>query len=231
MRRALDHGDEPIVGIFERRRTAEGCVRALHESGFDGAQVGFAGPGVIATTPVEGELHAKDALEAVATGSLAGGVVGGVLGAVVAGLIPGIGPIIAGGMLVGIAAGAPAGAAIGGVGAALEGVGIAHHLADYFEGQIRAGRFLVTIRGDRPLEAARIVALRGGRVEGHLGRAVSRATGTTPEKPAIVEGIFASEEVAESVANQLRAAFPDRVVTVEDGDAPHRVKVRQRTSA
>jgi hypothetical protein len=219
------------VGIFERRRPAEACVRAFHDSGFDTSQVGFAGPGVITTTPVRGDFHADDAIAAAATGSLAGGVVGGVLGAVVAGLVPGIGPIIAGGMLAGIAAGAPAGAAIGGIGAALEAAGVAPPLADYCEGQIRAGRFVVTVRGDRPLEAARIVALRGGRVEGHVGRAVSGATGTGPDPPSSVEGSFASEAVAEAVADQLRAAFPDRVVTVEDGDAPHRVKVRQRTRA
>ncbi len=31
-----------------------------------------------------------------------------------------------------------------------------------------------------------------------------------------VVGVFASEKVAETVAEQLRAAFPDRVVTVDD---------------
>src|ERR1700716_977931 len=119
LRRPLDPSDEPNEGIFERRRPAAACVRAFHDSGFDTSQVGFAGPGVITTTPVRGDFHADDAIAAAATGSLAGGVVGGVLGAVVAGLVPGIGPIIAGGMLAGIAAGAPAGAAIGGIGAAL----------------------------------------------------------------------------------------------------------------
>jgi len=55
---------------------------------------------------------------------------------------------------------------------------------------------------------------------------IFQPTGTNREAPDTVEGVFASEAVAESVAKQLRAAFPDRVVTVEDGDAPHRVKVR-----
>jgi hypothetical protein len=228
---AFHHSGEPIVGIFERRQPAEACVRALHDTGFDPSQVGFAGPDIITATPVPGDFHAGDAMAAAATGSLAGGLVGGALGAVLAGLVPGIGPIIAGGMLAGIAAGAPAGAAIGGIGAALEAAGVAPLLADYCEGQVRAGRSLVTIHGDRPLEAARIVALHGGRVEDHVGRAVSRATGTSPEPPNSVEGSFASEAVAEAVADQLRAAFPDREVTVEDGDAPHRVKVRQRTSS
>jgi hypothetical protein len=224
LKRPPDRSDEPVVGILERRRHAEGCVRALDEAGFHGSQVGFAGPGVIAAAPLEMDFKCEDALAAAATGSLAGGVVGGVLGAVVAGLLPGIGPIVAGGVLAGIVAGAPAGAAIGGIGAALEAAGLAPHLADYCEAQIRAGRFVVTVRSDRPLEAARIVALSGGTVEGFIGRAVSRATSTSP---AMVEGVFASEAVAEAVAELLRDAFPDRVVTVEDGEAPHRVKVRR----
>jgi hypothetical protein len=217
------------VGVFDHRRRAEACVRELHANGFDPSRIGFAGSGVIAAAPLEGEMAADGALAAVATGSLAGGLVGGVLGAVVAGLLPGVGPIIAGGMLAGIAAGAPAGAAIGGIGAALEATGMAPQLADYCEGQIRAGRFLVTVRSDRPLEAACLMTVGGGSVEGSLSRAVSRATGTTLESPGMVEGVFASGAVAEAVAEQLRAAFPEREVTVDDGSAPHRVRVRNRT--
>jgi hypothetical protein len=205
----------PVVGVFDRRQRAEACVRALHGSGFEASRIGFAGPGVIPSAPLDGELPGDDPMAAAATGSLAGGLIGGALGAVVAGLLPGVGPIIAGGMLAGIAA-------------ALEAAGLAPHLADYCEAQIRAGRFLVTVRSNRPFEAAFIMTLQGGRVEGSLSRAVSEATGTTPEPAGMVEGVFASEAVAEAVAEQLRAAFPEREVTIEDGDAPHRVRVRQR---
>jgi len=209
----------PVVGVFDRRQRAEACVRALHGSGFEASRIGFAGPGVIPSAPLDGELPGDDPMAAAATGSLAGGLIGGALGAVVAGLLPGVGPIIAGGMLAGIAAGAPA---------ALEAAGLAPHLAGYCEAQIHAGRFLVTVRSNRPFEAAFIMTLQGGRVEGSLSRAVSEATGTTPEPAGMVEGVFASEAVAEAVAEQLRAAFPEREVTIEDGDAPHRVRVRQR---
>jgi hypothetical protein len=216
------------VGVFDRRRRAEACVRALHARGFDPSRIGFAGPGVIGMPPLEGEHPADDAMAAAATGSLAGGLIGGVLGAVVAGLLPGVGPILAGGMLAGIAAGAPAGAAIGGIAAALEAAGMAPNLAGYCERQIRAGRFLVTVRGNRPLEAAFTITVLGGGVEGSLSRAVSEATGTAPHPARVVEGVFASEAVAEAVAEQLRAAFPEREVTVEGGDAPHLVRVRTR---
>jgi hypothetical protein len=61
---------------------------------------------------------------------------------------------------------------------------------------------------------------------GSLSRAVSRATGTRPERPEWIEGVFHSEAVAEMVASKLRLAFPDRVVTVEPRHELHRVKVR-----
>jgi sporulation related protein len=65
-------------------------------------------------------------------------------------------------------------------------------------------------------------------VEGPFSRAVSRVTGTPPEPPAWIEGVFRSEEVAEAVARQLRAAFPGSIVTVEDGKSRHRVRVHPR---
>jgi hypothetical protein len=57
---------------------------------------------------------------------------------------------------------------------------------------------------------------------------VSRATGTRREPPEWIEGAFQSEAVAELVAAKLRAAFPDRVVTVEERSPVHRVTVRPR---
>jgi len=76
---------------------------------------------------------------------------------------------------------------------------------------------LPTDHGDEPIA-----------LESPLRRAVSNATGTSPEPPTTVEGVFGSGAVAEAVADMLRAAFPDQVVTVEDGNAPHRVKVQKR---
>ncbi|MDQ6918687.1 MAG: hypothetical protein M3Z98_04930 [Candidatus Dormibacteraeota bacterium] len=69
---------------------------------------------------------------------------------------------------------------------------------------------------------------RSGEMAGAIREAVSRATGTRREQPECVEGAFRSEAFAAEVAEQLRAAFPDSLVTVEDGAAPHRVRVRPR---
>ena len=55
-----------------------------------------------------------------------------------------------------------------------------------------------------------------------------KLTGSRLEQPDSVEGAFFSEATAEAVAKQLRTAFPDSVVTVEDGERLHRVRVRAK---
>jgi len=171
---------------------------------------------VATAAPLDGEEQEPDsAVAATATGSLAGGVVGGVLGGVVAVLLPGVGPIIAGGVLAGFVAGAPAGAAIGGLAAALRDAGLHPRVAEYYEDQVHAGRFLVTVRDGRTEDAARILATHGGRVEGSLSRVVSRLTGSAPDPPALVEGRFADRGFGERAAKRLGAAYPDREVTYD----------------
>jgi len=202
--------------VFEKRRHAVGCLQSLVEQGFVADESGFAGPGVAAAAPLEGEgTEADVTIAATATGSLAVGVVGGVLGGVVAFLLPGVGPIVAGGVLAGLVAGAPAGAAIGGLGAALRDAGLAPRLAEFYEDQVHAGRFLVTVGGSRPEEAASLIVRSGGHVEGSVSRVVSQLTGTAPDPPELVEGSFADGEFAEAAARALGAAFPDREVTVD----------------
>lgn len=166
MKRPPIQADEPIVGIFERQESAEACVRALHECGFDANQVGFAGAGVVATAGHDRRDHAENAIAGASTGS-------------VAGFVPGIGPVVAGGLLAGIVSAAPAGAAVESLGAALKTADLQPSLAEYCEDQIRAGRFVVAVRCDRL--GLPIPVFRGPRAHGALSRAVSRVTGTHPE--------------------------------------------------
>jgi hypothetical protein len=205
------------------------CLRALLRSGFERDHLGFAGPGVAAAAPLEGEEAGSDiSIAATATGSLAGGVVGGVLGGVVAGLVPGVGPIVAAGVLAGIVAGAPTGAALGGLGALLRDAGLSPRVADFYEKQVHSGRFLVTVGGPSPEEAARLITQCGGRVEGSLSRVVSQLTGTSPEVPELVEGRFGDGGFAESAARRLGAAYPDREVTYDRRQRRIRVVARPR---
>jgi hypothetical protein len=135
---------------------------------------------------------AADQVGFAGSGVLADGVVGGGLGAVVA----------------------------GGIASALDGVGMAARLAASCEDQVRAGHFLVTVHGHRLEVAAKIVAAGGGQVEGPISRGVSQVTGTVPAALDPVEGMFNAPALAEAFAEQLRAAFPDRLVVVEEVGPP-----------
>ena len=79
---------------------------------------------------------------------------------------------------------------------------------------------------EQPGRRVRVVVLRGGLDEDSFSRAVSQATGTDPEPPGTVEGIFRSGASAEVAAEQIQASFPDRVVTIEEWSQRHRVTVR-----
>lgn len=64
------------------------------------------------------------------------------------GVIPVIGPIVALGPLAVTLLNAASGAAVAGLGGALVGMGLPEEDAKYYEGEIKAGRFLVTVNTD-----------------------------------------------------------------------------------
>ena len=84
-------------------------------------------------------------------GAVAGLATGAVLAKLGAGhpvhVVPGIGPAIFGGTLGAILSSAAAGAAAAGIGGALVGLGIPDDDAKYYEGEFKAGRKIVTVRG------------------------------------------------------------------------------------
>jgi hypothetical protein len=83
------------------------------------------------------------------TGLTAGAGVGALWGiGVVVGVLPAIGPAIAGGTLAAILSSAAAGAAAAGVAGTLVGIGIPKDEAEYYEGEMRAGRIIVTVRAN-----------------------------------------------------------------------------------
>ena len=213
---------DAIVGVFARRRPAEACVRSLHEAGFTSDEVGFAGLGMLAASPAPDRAENGAAWRA---GPDLGtdGVVGGVLGAVVAGPLPELGSVVAGGVLAEVVAANPVDEAGGGIAAALKKVGLPPALAASSEHLVRAGQFLVTVHGRRLEEAAQIVAAQGGKVEGPISLGVSQATRTLPA----IEGVFNTPAIAEAFAAQLRAAFPDHRVVVEEEHPPVTVVDRQ----
>ena len=97
-------------------------------------------------------------------GAAAGAGIGGLVGlGVLAGVIPVIGPAIAAGTLATILTNAAGGAAIAGLSGALIGWGIPEEHAKYYDGQLEAGRVVVTVHAeDRGKSARTILENHGG---------------------------------------------------------------------
>jgi hypothetical protein len=138
------------VGVFRTREAAERAVADLRAAGYRADEIGLVGKdagGKTVKTDGAGETNAG---EGAAIGAAAGAVAGaGVGAAVLAGVIPVIGPVLAIGTLGTILLNAAGGAAVAGLAGALIGWGIPEEDAKYYEGEVKAGRYLVTVdRGD-----------------------------------------------------------------------------------
>jgi hypothetical protein len=100
-------------------------------------------------------------------GALAGAATGAGIGAlwglgILAGVLPAIGPAIAGGTLAVLLSSAAVGAAAAGIAGALIGMGISKEEAEYYEGEVRSGRTLVTVRADARFKEAQSILTRFG---------------------------------------------------------------------
>lgn len=149
------------VGVFEDRSQACQAVDELKQAGFSDDQIGVAGRGG------EDSEAAEKAAKGAAFGAAAGASVGvaagiGVSGlwalGMAAGLLPGIGPVIAGGVLASILAGATGAGVAGGIVGVLVGLGLSEQEAQYYDGEFRSGRTVVTVQAaDRSDEADAIL--------------------------------------------------------------------------
>jgi hypothetical protein len=147
-----------IVGVFEDRLHANKAITELHEAGFTDKHIG------VAMKHSEGVAdHAASETHA-GSGALTGALTGLGLGAlaglgVLAGVIPVVGPAIAAGTLGVVLSNAAAGAGIAGLVGALVGAGIPEHEAKYYQGELEAGRTIVTVdAGGRSAEVAAILS-------------------------------------------------------------------------
>jgi hypothetical protein len=152
-----------VVGVFEDRLHANQAITELHSAGFGQNQIGVAmqhADGVADDVVTEKDTHAG-------SGALTGALTGLGLGAlaglgVLAGVIPVVGPAIAAGTLGVILSNAAAGAGIAGLVGALVGAGIPEHEAKYYQGELEAGRTIVTVNaGNRSEEVKKILQQHG----------------------------------------------------------------------
>lgn len=152
------------VGVFETKERAEQVVNDLKAAGFKEDKIGMVyrnAEGKTVRTGAAGETYAEEgaALGAVAgAGTLALGSL-----AVSFGVIPVIGPILAVGPLAAALISAAGGAAVAGIAGALIGWGIPEEDASFYEEEVKAGRYLVTVEANgKLLEARQIMNRRGG---------------------------------------------------------------------
>ncbi len=153
-----------IVGVFTNQGEAQEAIRELKRRGMREEQIGvisrYDQRGVTSDPDAEGTLAAEGA----AVGAAAGAGVGTLWAiGIAAGALPAIGPVIAGGTLAAVAASAAGGAITAGLIGALVGIGIPESDARFYEGEVKSGRTLVTVRAPaRPAEVAEILRAHGG---------------------------------------------------------------------
>lgn len=164
-----------LIGVFPGYAEARRTVEELRRAGYRDDQIGVLGPdrGEV-TSSGGGSGLPNDPLgthweEGAGIGAAAGATAGAGLGlAVLAGVIPPLGPVIAGGTLIALLASAGAGAATGTAVGGILGLGIPEDHARVYEGELRAGRVLVTVRpeGGQDEAARRILRDLGGVPQG-----------------------------------------------------------------
>lgn len=150
------------VGVFHSREAAERAVADLRAAGYRDDQIGVVGRderGRMTRTDGAGDHAAEGA--AVGAAAAGGAMALGSL-AVSFGVIPVIGPVLAVGPLAAALISAAGGAAAGGVAGALIGWGIPEEDARYYEGEVQAGRYVVTVECGQGDDARDVIHRHGG---------------------------------------------------------------------
>jgi uncharacterized protein (TIGR02271 family) len=153
-----------VVGVFETRERAERAIEDLKAAGFDDDKIGMVyrdNEGKTVRTGAADETYAEEGA-AVGAAAGAGALALGSL-AVSFGVIPVIGPVLAVGPLAAALISAAGGAAAGGIAGALVGWGIPEEDAEFYEKEVEAGRYIVTVSANgRLAEAREVMHRRGG---------------------------------------------------------------------
>lgn len=153
------------VGVFSTRAAADDAISALKQAGYRDDQIGLVAKDSSGKTVKTDGSGAQEtnAGEGAAIGAAAGAIGGAAVGAgVIAGVIPVIGPVLAIGTLGTVLLNAAGGAAIAGVAGALIGWGIPEEDARFYEDQVRAGRYLVTVECGQGDDARALLSRYGG---------------------------------------------------------------------
>lgn len=143
---------DTVVGLFRTRSEAERALGKLKDLGFPPDQISLATP----RTGRRGHYGVK-----VTVGIVIGTLLGAIVGALATGMVPGVHPLLHGSMVATFALAAVAGAATGGLAGALFSMAAAGDRALYYEQEVEAGRYLVSVAGPRLAEAREVMRQMG----------------------------------------------------------------------
>ena len=201
-----------VVGVFDDREAAREAIEALKDAGFTGDTISILSPDKQATKELA-EDTGTHAGSGAATGAVAGGILGG-LGGWLVGIgalaIPGVGPFIAAGAFATALGGAAIGAGVGAIAGALVGMGVPEEHAEYYEGEAKAGKTLVTVRATGRYDEAQQILRGHGAYDVESRHRGAGATGNpTPETDRAARASGADRDTVqlreeELVANKQR---------------------------
>ncbi|QDV25838.1 hypothetical protein [Aureliella helgolandensis] len=140
--------NQAVFGIADNRAEAINVAEGLRAAGFRESEISF----VMADGDSGGEIVMEGntkAPEGAATGAGSGLLLGGALGwaaGIGALAIPGLGPFIAAGPIMAALGGAAIGSAAGGLTGGLIGMGFSEYEAKEYEGYLKDGRALISVR-------------------------------------------------------------------------------------
>lgn len=154
-----------IVAVYPDHASAEEAVQVLEQSGFSLKTISIMGRDFqVSEKPIGFVTTGDVAAQGASAGAWAGGIFGLLMGAAFL-ILPGVGPVVIAGplaaALLGGVEGALAGAAIGGISGALIGLGVSKEHAIKYETELKAGKFVVSLRGTAD-EVARAQGILGG---------------------------------------------------------------------
>jgi hypothetical protein len=151
------------VGVFKTRAAADQAIAELRTAGYRDDQIGMVAKDASGKTVKTNAAGETKAGEGAAIGAAAGAAATAAVGAgIMMGVIPVIGPILALGPLAVTLINAAGGAAVAGLAGALVGMGVPEADAKYYEGEVSAGHFLVTVDARDNVDAARAIYTRHG---------------------------------------------------------------------
>lgn len=149
-----------LLAVYSDHASAENAVKLLRKNGMTMDQLSIVGQDFKTIEQPIGFLTTGSvACDGARVGAWTGGFFGILAGAAFL-IVPGIGPLIIAGplaaTLLGGIEGAIAGSAVGALTGALVSLGFSKNEAIRYESQIKAGKFLVTLKGDsEQIEKAR----------------------------------------------------------------------------